>query len=128
MAKIKIKFNNKEFQLDDATLAPATAELKSHFSTVMNGEGAVINLGGTAYNVDSTKLSTATNSFITHLGTITGNGSKVTIGGIEYGIDSSKVAGAVAEMEGALSNLGGSTETDKAAVLDEATLDYVILA
>lgn len=95
----KIILNNKEYQINDATLAPAIADLKSHLSTVMNGTGATINFGGAAYGIDSTKLSTATNAFVTHLGTIAGSGSKVKVGEVEYGISSDKVAGAVSELE-----------------------------
>lgn len=112
----KIKFNNKEFQIDDATLAPSTASLKSHLSTVMNGAGAIINLGDTAYSVDSAKLTTATNDFVSHLNTIAGNGSKVVIGGVEYGVDSGKIASAFSELQTAFDNLasgGGSTPEEE---------------
>lgn len=119
----KIKFNNKEYPIPESTLAPATAELKSHISTIMNGEGATITIDGTSYNIDSTKLSAAATDFVSHLGTIAGSGMKVIIGGIEYGIDSSKVAGALSELESALDRLNILT----VAVLDEAILDYVIL-
>ena len=103
MAKINISFNNKNYFIDESLVSAASDALRSHLSTVMNGSGAVIGLGGTSYNVDSTKLQTATNDFITHLGTIAGNGSKVVVGGVEYGIDSTKVAGAVAELEAVFS-------------------------
>lgn len=105
MAKTDIIFNNKNYSVDDSFISTHSADLKSHFSNVMNGTGAVINLGGAAYNVDSAKLATAKNAFIQHLGTIAGSGHKVVIGGVEYGIDAGKVAGAVSEIEAVL---GGS--------------------
>lgn len=105
MAKTNIKFNNTTYQVDDATLSTATADLKNHLSTTMAGTGATIELDGTTYNVDGTKLSTATNDFVTHLGKISGSGSKVNIGGVEYGVSSDKVAGAVSELEAVLGGL-----------------------
>ena len=133
----KIILNNKTFNIDDSALAPATAELKSHLTT-MNGTGATITLGGTEYSIDSTKLSTAMNSFITHLGTIAGNGSKVVVNGVEYGIDATKVAGAISELETVLGGLnnpdapeGGLTDiTWDGVVGDRATkaLGFGIIA
>jgi hypothetical protein len=102
----KIKFNNKEFQIDDATLAPAKTELKSHLSTVMAGTGATITIDGTSYNVDATKLAAAKDDFVAHLGTIAGDGAKITVGNTEYSIDSTKIAGAISELESALSGTG----------------------
>lgn len=106
MAKINIYFNNTDFQIDESALAPATANLESHLSTVMSGTGATISLGGTTYNVDADKLDAATNNFASHLGTIAGDGAKVVVGGVEYGIDSTKIAGAISSIETALSSTG----------------------
>lgn len=109
-----IIFNNKDYSVDGSFLSTHSADLKQHLSTVMNGTGAVINLGGVAYNVDATKLAAAKSAFVQHLGTISGNGYKVVIGGVEYGIDAGKVAGAVAEIEavlgGAISGGGEGSE------------------
>lgn len=109
MAKTNISFNNKNFQIDDSALSTATSALQSHFSTVMNGTGATIKLGGQSYGIDATKLSAATTEFVAHLGTISGSGHKVNVGGIEYGIGTDKVAGAVSELEAVLGgmNSGG---------------------
>ena len=105
MGKINIPFNDANYSIDESALSAATAELKSHLSTVMNGTGAVINLGGVTYNVDFTKLTTEKNDFISHLGKIAGNGPKVVIDGVAYNIDSSKVQTAVSELEVVLGNL-----------------------
>ena len=107
MANINITFNNKEYLIDESSFSAANAALKSHFSTVMNGSGATINLDGAAYNIDSTKLSDAMNEFISHLGTIAGSGHKVIVNGVEYGIDSIKVADAISDIETILT---GTTE------------------
>lgn len=107
MAKIKIILNSKEYLIDESILSSASNELKEHMSTVMNGSGAVINLDGVPYNIDITKLSTATNNFVSHLGTIAGSGSKVTVGGTEYGIDSTKLTCAISDLE---AFLGGTDE------------------
>jgi hypothetical protein len=101
----KIIFNNNNYSVDDSFLSTHSNDLQQHLSTVMNGTGAVINLGGTAYNVDSAKLATAKDAFVQHLGTIAGNGRKIVIGGVEYNVDAVKVAGAVSEIEAVL---GGS--------------------
>ena len=99
MSKINIILNGATFSIDEDVLASASAELKSHLSSVMNGTGATINLGGTAYSVDSTKLSAAKDDFVAHLGTIAGEGSKVVIGGVEFSVDSTKLQGAMSELQ-----------------------------
>ena len=99
MAKIEINFNNENYTIDEASLSVATDALKSHLSTVMNGAGATIDLGGTSYNIDSAKLSAATSNFVSHLGTIAGSGSKVIVGGVEYSVDSSKLGKAITDLE-----------------------------
>lgn len=127
MGKTNIIFNDINYSIDESSLSAATAALKAHLSTIMNGSGTVINLGGVSYNIDSTKLSTAKNDFVSHLGTIAGNGSKVTVGGVEYSIDSNKVAEAISGLETVLGNLNNPTVGGNIAVLDEAILDSDIL-
>lgn len=111
MAKINIKFNNVEYKIDDSALASAIANLVSYLSTEMSGSGETINLGGTSYNVDSTKLAAAKNDFVSHLETIAGEGYKVTVGGVQFGVDSTKVANVIAELETVFDNL--SNEGDE---------------
>ena len=105
MSKLNIYFNGANYSINKQALADTTAEMKIHLSTVMNGSGATINLDGTSYNIDSTKLTTATNAFITHLGTIAGSGSMVVVNGVEYNVDSTKMDGAIADMHNAFNNL-----------------------
>ena len=126
MAKINIDFNDKNYNIDAAALDPASASLKSHLSTTMSGSGATINFGGTAYGIDSTKLSTARNSFVSHLGTVAGNGYKVMVNGTEYSIDSTKLAGAISSLETAFSNLSGDTPAEERLEGDGA--EYYTLA
>ena len=106
MAKININFNDKNYSIDEAALSAASTELKSHLSTVMNGEGVTITIDGTSYDVDATKLAVAKDDFVAHLGIIAGDGSKVVVGGVEYGIDSAKVHGAISEIEAFLGGTG----------------------
>ena len=106
MAKINIQFNNTTYAIDESELTPAIDELQTHLSTVINGSGAVINVGDTDYNIDATKLSTATSDFVAYLGTISGTGSKVIIDGVEYSIDSTKVQSAISEFQTTLDNMG----------------------
>ena len=101
----KIILNNKEYTISDSALATAIAELRTHLSTNMSGSGATINFGGTAYSIDSTKLSTATNNFVSHLGTIAGDGAKVKVGNIEYSVDATKISGSMSELEDAFGEL-----------------------
>lgn len=106
MAKTNINFNNTTYAIDESELAPAIDELQTHLSTVINGSGAVINVGDIDYNIDATKLSTATSDFVAYLGTISGTGSKVIIDGVEYSIDSTKVQSAISEFQTTLDNMG----------------------
>ncbi len=113
MAKINIPFNGADYLIEEFALTSATTDLQSHLSTSMSGTGATIDLGGNTYNVDSTKLTTERNAFITHLETIAGTGSKVTVGDVEYGVDSNKMSAAVTELEATFGNLAawGSVES-----------------
>lgn len=126
MAKINIIFNSSTYSIDESAFAEAAAKLKNHLSTNMSGAGTTINFGGVSYNIDSSKLSTATSDFVTHLGKIAGNGSKVIIGGVEYPFDISQVQGAISDLETVLGNLN-NPDVDIVIVLDEAILDEHVL-
>ena len=105
MAKNKVIFDDTNYSVDEESLATATVELQSHLSTVMNGSGAKIRLGGIDYNIDSTKLSNATNTFVNHLGTVPGSGLNVIVGGVKYSVDSAKMTNAFAEIHAVLGGL-----------------------
>lgn len=109
---MKIILNNTEYTIDESALASAKTELQSHFQTTMSGSGTIVNLGGIAYNIDSTKLTTARDNFVSHLGTIAGSGTKIVVNGVEYAVDSTKIASAVSELEDTFSGLvsGGGME------------------
>jgi hypothetical protein len=128
MAKINIKFNNLNFSIDESSFAAAQAELQQHLLTTMSGSGATINLGGISYSVSSTKLTSAKNDFIAHLGDIAGDGSKIVVDGVEYPVDSAKIQSAMADLGAALENLQNPDDVvDIIIVLDEAILDSHVL-
>ena len=128
MAKINITFNNNNYSIDESIFNDAAAALRQHLSTTMSGSGATVALGGVSYSIDSTKLSSATSEFVSHLRTIAGNGSKVVVGGVEYPFDIAQVQGAVSDLETVLGNLHNPDEVvDIVIVLDEAILDEHIL-
>ena len=110
MATINVLFNNKEYPIDESSLSSATSALKTHLSTIMNGSGATVALDGTSYNVDSTKLSTVRNNFVSYLGTISGSGAKVVVNGVEYSVDSTKLATAIADLHTVLGGLNSGSE------------------
>lgn len=113
MAKINIIFNDKAYSIDESVFAVAAAELQRHLSTTMSGSGSTINFGGVSYNIDSSKLASATSNLVSHLSKIAGSGSKVVIGGIEYSIDTNKVNSAISDLETVLGNLNsGSGDVD----------------
>ena len=130
MAKLNISFNGADYLIDESDLIATISVLQSHFSTVLGGSGATINLNGTSYNVDSTKLSVAKNDFVSHLGTIAGNGSKVKVNGVEYSFDKEKVSDATAELHSVLGGMisgGGEEEDTIAAGLYETGSNYTVL-
>ena len=127
MAKYNISFNNKNYSISDEALSAAKAELQQHLLTTMNGSGAVINFGGISYSIDSSKLSSATSDFVSHLSTIVGNGSKVVVNGVEYSFDTTKVQDAITDLETVLDSLRNTEDVDIVIVLDEAILDEHIL-
>lgn len=130
MAKINIAFGGTNYQIDESALAAATAELRTHLSTVMNGTGATIKFGDLSYNIDSTKLTNATNAFVSHLGTISGSGSKVVVNGVEYSVDSTKMATAIADLHTVLGGLhsegdGSESGSDDALPIEWNSLSVV---
>lgn len=130
MAKIIIPFNNKNFEVDEASISAAYADLKSHLSTTMSGSGETVSFDGITYSIDATKLSNARNSFVSHLGTIAGNGSKVVVNGIEYNVGSDKISGSISELETVLENLhynegDGSDILDNTFPIEFNSLDVV---
>ena len=126
MSKLNINFNGASYEFDESALESASADSKSHLSSVMNGEGATIDFDGTSYSVDSTKLSNATSAFSTYLGTIAGNGAKLKIGNTEYSVDSTKLSGAISSLETTLSALSGNTPEEP--VLEGSGSEYYTLA
>ena len=102
---ITITFNGTTYSIPTTALEPASTALKAHLTSDMAGSGATIKLGGVSYNIDATKLATARDEFVTHLGTIAGTGTKVKVNGVEYGIDTAKIADAVAELHEVLGGM-----------------------
>lgn len=106
MAKINISFNNKKYQIDEASLQTAITTFRHHLSTAMNGTGATINFNDESFSIDSAKLTIATNAFVSHLGTIAGSGEKVVVNGTDYSIDFTKLTDAISDIEAALASTG----------------------
>lgn len=128
MAKINIAFNDANYSVNESALSEAAAALRQHLSTTMSGSGATVTLGGVSYSIDSTKLSSATSEFVSHLRTIAGNGYKVVVDGVEYSLDATNVQSAISELHDVLGRLhtdGG--EDENLTVLDEAILEDTIL-
>ena len=111
MAKIKITFSGRDYQIDKSALAPYTANMSQHLQTQMSGTGAVINLSGNTYNVDSTKVATQRQVFVSHLGTISGTGSKVAVNDVEYSVDSTKISDARNVLSTTFSTLSSGSES-----------------
>lgn len=109
MAKINITLNNETYQIDEASLADAAASLKSHLSTVMNGEGATIRFDGIDYSIDSSKLDLAKNTLISHLVAIVGEGEKISINGVWYSVNSSTIGSIIAELKNVFGSLASGT-------------------
>ena len=105
MYKINVLFNDENYNVDEELLSKYASMIKSHITNNMNGTGATIKFGGSSYNIDSTKLSTARNDFTSYLGTISGNGEKVVINGVQYSVDSAKLSESVSEIEAILNGL-----------------------
>lgn len=95
MSKINISLNGTSYSIDETALSSAKELLKTYLSTVMNGSGATITFDGVDYSVSSTKLTAATNNFITHLGTLSGSGATIKVGETSYSVSSTKLADVV---------------------------------
>lgn len=107
---INIHFNDERYIIEKALLASTIEDLDIHFSTVINGDGAIINFMGAEYNIDAEKLSTATDALVLHIETLAGSGKKVNIGGIDYSIDSTKVAKTFEDLENLFKDLENPRE------------------
>lgn len=125
MAKLNIAFDDKIYSIEYSDFSVPASNLSLHLSTVMNGSGAEIDLNGTSYNVDSTKLANATSNFITHLGTVSGSGKKVVINGVEYSIDSNKMTKAVTDLHTVLSGENLDPALNPSGIIPEGGTYYV---
>lgn len=127
MANINISFDNKNYNIDEASLSSASAKLKSHLLNVMNGTGSTIDFGGITYNIDSAKLLSATNTFISHLGTISGSGYNVILNGVNYSVDPNKLSGAITELHEVLGGLnsGGGSSSDRELIIEIQNKEFI---
>lgn len=121
MANINISFDNKKYPILETTLSAALANFYQHLTTKMNGNGAKIELDNQLCDIDATKLSTATNTFVDYLDAIAGNGSKIVVGGVEYNIDPTKVADAIADLHTAFNTLSSGSEDPSSGGVDPET-------
>lgn len=102
MAKINLKFNDTNYQIDETAFTEGKAKVTAHLSGDLKGTGASISFDGTTYDVDSTKLASARTKFVSHLATIAGGDKTIIIAGVEYGIDSAKVSKIIVDLEALL--------------------------
>lgn len=109
MAKINVKFNDTNYQIDETALAEGKVKITTHLSGEMKGTGASISFGGTSYDVDLTKLSLAKTKFVSYLATIAGSDKTIIVTGVEYGVDSTKLAQATSTLEAWFLNLSESS-------------------
>lgn len=123
MAKINILFNETNYNFNEESLSNYASLIKSHITNNMSGSGATIDFDGVSYNIDSAKLSTFKNDFISYLGTISGNGSKVSVNGVQYNIDSTKLANAISELDVVFGNLNSEVEGN-VTILPPTTLPF----
>jgi hypothetical protein len=124
MAKINILFNETNYNVNEESLSSYASLIKSHITNNMSGSGATIDFDGVSYNIDSAKLSTFKNDFISYLGTISGNGSKVSVNGVQYNIDSTKLANAISELDVVFGNLNSEDEGSDLGELNEYGFYY----
>lgn len=115
-----IIFNNTSYEIPEAALNAASENIKMHILNAMQGSGAVINFDNLSYNIDSAKLSVATNALVSHLGTIFGNGYKVVINGAEHNVSSDELSDAISELEDTLNKLA-SGDTSSAGLYETGT-------
>lgn len=125
MAKIKIQFNETEYDIDKTNISADIDNFRQHLTTSMNGDGATVQFENEMYNIDATKLSTATSEFISHLATIAGDDLVVVVDGIEYSIAADKISNAISEFDAHLTELASAEdpEPDNPDVPDEPELN-----
>lgn len=109
-ARIEIHFNDERYIIEKALFASTIEDLDIHFSSVINGDGAIVNFMGAEYNVDAEKLSTTADDLVLHIEILAGSGKKVNIGGIDYSIDSTKLAKTSEDLENLFKELASSRE------------------
>lgn len=54
MENINISFNNKDYSIPETVLIPASSNLRSHLTSVINGSGESIKFGGAFYDISAT--------------------------------------------------------------------------
>lgn len=104
MAK-KVKFNNKDYNLDENKLAPSQKILADFLTNELAGTGVTIYFGDKVYSVNGTKIANTTDKFTSHLSTIEGTDSAVSVGDRSYGLNKSELEDAVTAIEAVLDSL-----------------------
>lgn len=77
MAKINIKFNNKSYSIDSASIADATTRLEAHLVSMMNGSEVLEGDGAEYYTLAPTPLSFRSTAPLSELQEVTINGDVV---------------------------------------------------
>lgn len=98
MSKINVYFDGANYSMDRSALNDTADRLKHHMSSVMQGPGAKVRFSDNLYDIDSNKLSNATNKFVSHVQNIVGDGKSVTVGGINYSVNKSDIDDATASI------------------------------
>lgn len=77
MAKTNIKFNNKNYSIENSLLADATAKLEAHFTAMINGAEVLEGDGAEYYTLAPTPLSFRSTAPLSELQEVTINGEVV---------------------------------------------------
>lgn len=110
MAKISIKFNNKDYLIDESQVTIAVDSVQTHLRDNLNGSGATIDFKNTCYNIDADKLTIAKNKFIEHIGTLQGSDSVLQIDGADYSVSNTKLQPASLDLKQAFDQLAESVD------------------
>lgn len=115
MAKYLVKFNNKEYLIDETKFEPAISRLAAHLTAELQGSGATVTLGGVSYSLNGDKINTASAGFADYLETIAGTDMKATVGGQEYGLSRNALEDSIETVELTLAILAdGDTPVEPA--------------
>ena len=116
MAEQIVKFNNKEYHIDESKFDPSISRLATYLANELAGTGATVTFDSNTYNIDVTKMNAAAAGFTNYLDKISGDDYAVVVNDETYGLSKAPVDSGYETVRLTLSSMTEPEEPDSPAI------------